>query len=131
MNCHEISKMLAEGTIDPELIGAHLSTCADCRQRVEFDRWLGNTITEAPTLNPEVIGRVRERASRSERRGLLSAQLVQGASIMKKTVWTTAALASLLAVGAFTLFSSPAQASSPKAKFGAMKKALSARQDKT
>lgn len=49
---------------------------------------------------------------------------------MKKTLLTTATAAAL-AIGAFVILSSPAVASSPKAKFGAMKKALSAKQDKT
>jgi hypothetical protein len=130
MNCHEISKMLAEGAIDRDLIELHLSTCADCRQKVEFDRWLGDTFTEAPALNPEVLSRVRERASRPTRPGLLSKQLDQGASIMRKTIWTTATAAAL-AIGTFAILSTSAQATSPKAKFTAMKKALAARQERT
>jgi|GEM_PF-5260590 len=120
--------MISTGRVERQALVEHLSTCAECRQKVEFDQWLGNALGQELTLPPQAMQRVREGAAMPRPNGFLSfLSTPQGAKTMKKTFLTSAAAAALI-LGISALLTSPAEASSAKAKFAAMKKALSSRQ---
>jgi hypothetical protein len=131
MNCHEISKLILEGRIESQEVNEHIATCAECRQQVEFDRWLEGNLGQEMALDPQVVARVEARASQPRTRAFLSFLTAPtGTSIMKKTIWTTAGAAALT-LGILTVMSPSAEASTPSAKFSAMKKALKAKQTRT
>lgn len=83
----------------------------------EFDQWLGETLGQELDLDPRIVAKARS----------ISLRKPQGASLMKKTLWTTAA-ALVAAAAIVTVLVPRAEASSPKTKFAAMKKALLAKQ---
>jgi hypothetical protein len=120
MNCHDIEKLLISRKIQSEEAIEHISQCTDCQQAVEFDRWLQEAFDQELSVPSTVSIQTQTIIARYKPGRPYSLRP------HRKLVWT--ACAAVLALGVFAV--SYVEASSPKARLAALRKALYAGKDR-